>query len=79
MPKNMHCALFTSQCTVYNLVNQRILPAYELVPEVHMQTFKGLVKQCGQTHVGCARENENAFGRKVSSTKVDYYDKLKQF
>ncbi len=77
--KDICCALSTAQCAKYGLVKERILQAYELVPEAYPQKFRNLVKQSGQkTHVEFAREKENAFDRWLSSMKVDDYDKLKQ-
>ncbi len=48
--KNMYYALSTSECSNYRLVKERILQAYELLPEVHHQKVRNLLKQCGQTH-----------------------------
>ncbi len=76
--KDIYCDLSTAQCADYELVKERILQAYELVPETYHQKFRNLVKQDGQTHVEFARENENAFDRWLSTMKVDDYDKLKQ-
>ncbi len=34
---DVYCALSTAQCSNYELVKERILQAYELVPEVYHQ------------------------------------------
>ncbi len=34
---DVYCALFTAQCSDYGLVKQRILQAYEQVPEAYHQ------------------------------------------
>ncbi len=69
-------ALSTAQCDDYGLVKERILQAYELVPEAYHQKFRNLVKQGGQTYVEFAREKENVIHRWLSSIKVDDYDNL---
>ena len=75
----VYCAVSTGQCANYVLVKQRILQAYELIPEAYGQKLrKTPVKQGGETHVAFARGKENAFDRWLSSMKVDAYDKLKQ-
>ncbi len=49
--KDVYCAVATAQCADYGLVKERILQAYELVPEAYRQKFWILVKLGGQTHV----------------------------
>ncbi len=61
--KDVCCALSTSGCANYGLVKERILQAYELVPQVYCQKFRNLVKQSGQTPVEFPTEKENAFNR----------------
>ena len=45
--KDVYCALSTTQCADHGLVKERILQAYELVPEAYHQKFINLVKQGG--------------------------------
>ncbi len=76
--KNIYYALSTAQCSDYGLVKEKILQAYELVPEAYRQKFRNLVKQSEQTHVEFPKEKENAFDWWLSSMKVDDYDNLIQ-
>ncbi len=46
--KDVYCALSTSEFSDYRLVKERILQAYELVPEVYHQKIRNLVKKVGK-------------------------------
>ncbi len=67
-----------SQWADYGLVRERILQAYDLVPQAYHQKFRNLVKKGGQIYAKNVSEKENAFDGWVISMKVDEYDKLKQ-
>ncbi len=76
--KDIYCALSTAQCADYGLVKERILQAYEMVPEAYHQKFRNLVKQDGQTYVEFAKEKETAYDRWLLSMRVSDFEKLCQ-
>ncbi len=49
-------------CTVLylllNVFKERIVQAYDMLPEAYRQKFRNLVKQGGKTHVEFAREKK---------------------
>ncbi len=76
--RDVFCALSISQCRDYEFVKERILQAYELVPEAYRQRFRNLVKQDGKTYVEFAREKETAYDRWLLSMRVSDFEKLCQ-
>ena len=77
--QEVYAALSLDQSADYEIVKDRILQAYELVPEAYRQKFRYSQRQHGQTHVELAREKENTFDRWLMAKKVDdNFRKLKQ-
>ncbi len=76
--KDVYCALSTQQCANYEFVKEKILQAYELVPEAYRQRFRNLVKQGNQTYVEFVHDQENAYVWWLSSIKVTDFDGLRQ-
>ena len=62
----------------YDLLKQRVLRSYELVPEAYRQQFRNKNKTSEQTHMEFAREKEQLLNRWLNSKEVTTLDQLKQ-
>ncbi|PJE77464.1 hypothetical protein CI610_03612 [invertebrate metagenome] len=63
----------------YDYVKERILKAYELVPEAYRQKFRNARKQADQTHVEFAREKTQMFDRWLRSKDIGHdIEKLRE-
>ena len=58
------------QSSNYELVKEKILKAYELVPEAYRQKFRNYLKYDSKTHVEFVREKENLFNRWCHSKEI---------
>ena len=61
--QEMYSALSVDQSSVYDVVKNAILKAYELVPEVYRQRFQASKKGGTQTYVEFAQKKQTLFNQ----------------
>ena len=77
--REIYTQLSLEQSSDYDQVTERILKAYELVPEAYRQKFSNCRKENDQTLVEFARTKEQLLDRWCSSKKIGSgYPKLRQ-
>ena len=69
--REVYSSLSVEQCQNYEIVKERVLKAYELVPEAYRQKFRNAKKQADQTHVEFARVQEQMLDRWLTSKNVN--------
>lgn len=76
--KDVYTALTPEQSADYEIVKERILKAYQLVPEAYRLKFRNNQRLSNQTHVEFAREKCNLFDRWLLSKEIGKdFDKLR--
>lgn len=77
--REIYSALPVEQSSIYQVVKEEVLKAYELVPEAYRQKFRTSTKEEKQTYVEFARVKERLFDRWCASQNIKgEYVKLRE-